>query len=156
MDTKGCQLVVFTVQGQRYALYLSAVDRIVHAVEVTPLPKAPKIVLGVVNVQGEIIPVVDIRKRFGLSGREISPDDHFIIARTSRRAVALVVDSATGVIERVDKEVTAPEKILPQMGYVAGVVKLEEGLVLIHNLEQFLSLDEEAALASALEDASNG
>ncbi|MBF8302857.1 MAG: cheW40H-4 [Candidatus Dadabacteria bacterium] len=66
------QLVVLTLDEQRYALHLSAVERIVRVVEVTPLPKAPEIVLGVVNVQGQIIPVINIRKRFstGLKSHE--------------------------------------------------------------------------------------
>ncbi len=66
------QLVVFAFDEQRYALHLSAVERIVRMVEITPLPKAPEIVLGVVNVQGRIVPIVNIRKRFstGLKSHE--------------------------------------------------------------------------------------
>jgi purine-binding chemotaxis protein CheW len=66
------QLVVLTLDEQRYALHLSAVERIVRMVEITPLPKAPQIVLGVVNVQGRIVPIVNIRKRFstGLKSHE--------------------------------------------------------------------------------------
>ncbi len=60
------QYVVFTLDEQRYVLHLSAVKRIIRVVEITPLPKAPDIVLDVVNVEGQIIPVVNIRKRFRL------------------------------------------------------------------------------------------
>jgi chemotaxis signal transduction protein len=65
---KSIPLVVFTLDEQRYALHLDAVKRIVRAVEVTPLPKAPQIVLGVVNVQGKVIPVMNLRSRFSLPG----------------------------------------------------------------------------------------
>ncbi len=101
------QLVVLTLDEQRYALHLSAVERIVRVVEVTPLPKAPEIVLGVVNVQGQIIPVINIRKRFCLPEREMNLSDQLIIAHTSRRTVALAADAVSGVVERSEQEVIA-------------------------------------------------
>ena len=74
------QLVVFFLNEQKYALYLPAVERVVSAIEVTPLPQAPDNVLGIINVMGKVIPVVNIRKRFGLPEREIDLSDQFIIA----------------------------------------------------------------------------
>ena len=144
------QFVVFTLDGQAYALHLSVVERIVRVVEVTPLPKAPEIVLGVVNVGGKIIPVIDIRKRFRLPGHETNLSDQLIIANTSKRSVALVVDSVSGVIERSAAEITAAEQIVPDLKYVEGVAKLEDGMVLIHDLDKFLSLDEGKTLDDAM------
>jgi purine-binding chemotaxis protein CheW len=146
------QLVVFALDEQRYALHLSAVERIVKVVEVTPLPKAPEIVLGVVNLQGRIIPAVNIRKRFGLPGRDVNLSDQLIIANTSRRTVALVADSVSGVVERSANEVIAGGKILPGMEYVEGVAKLTDGMVLIHDLDRFLSLEEENKLDDAVKN----
>jgi len=144
------QLVVFTLDEQRYALYLSAVEKIARIVEISPLPKAPEIVLGVVNVQGRIIPVVNVRKRFHLPERESNLSDQLIIAQTSGRAVALVVDSVSGVIEGSEQDVIEATKFLPHLEYVEGVVKLEDGIILIHDLEKFLSLEEEKALNDAM------
>jgi purine-binding chemotaxis protein CheW len=146
------QLVVFTLDEQQYALPLAAVERIVRALEITPLPKAPEIVLGVVNIQGRVIPVFNIRKRFNLPEREISLNDHLILARTSRRPVALVVDEVSGVIDRPEGEVVAAEDILAGMEYVEGVVKLEQGMILIHDLNKFLSLEEEIELGEAVKN----
>lgn len=143
-------IIVFNLDEQRYALRLSAVERIVRIVEITPLPKAPEIVLGVVNVQGQVIPVVNIRKRFCLPDREISLSDHLIIARTTKRVVVLVADTVLGVVERWEEEVTAADKILPDLEYVESVVKLENGLIFIHNLDTFLSLEEEKILEQAI------
>lgn len=148
------QLVVFALEDQRYALHLSAVERIVRAVEMTPLPKAPEIVIGVINVQGRIIPVFNIRRRFHLPEREIELSDQLIIANTARRTVALVVDTVDGVIERLSEEVTPADQVLPRIEYVEGIVKLENGLVLIHDLDKFLSIDEETKLDEALNDRS--
>ena len=144
-------LAVFILDEQRYALYLSVVERVVGVVEITPLPKAPDIVLGVVNVQGKIIPVVDMRKRFHLPEREMNLSDHLIIAHTSRRTIALVADTVTGVLELSDDEIIGKEEILSGLEYVEGVVKLEDGMILIHDLEKFLSLEEENSLDQALE-----
>lgn len=146
------QYLVFTLDEQRYALPLSAVERVVRAVEVTPLPKAPEIVLGLVNVRGQVIPVVDIRRRFRLPERAIRLSDQLIIARTSRRPVALLADSATGMVAPSAREVLAPEEVLPHLEYVEGVIKLEDGILLIHDLDTFLSLEEEKALDRAISE----
>jgi purine-binding chemotaxis protein CheW len=148
-------LAVFILDEQRYALYLSVVERVVGVVEITPLPKAPDIVLGVVNVQGKIILVVDIRKRFHLPEREMNLSDHLIIAHTSRRTIALVADTVTGVLELSDDEIIGKEEILSGLEYVDGVVKLEDGMILIHDLEKFLSLEEEKAISDQLSGLGN-
>lgn len=145
------QLVVFTMDEQRYALQLAAVERVVRMVEVTPLPQAPQIVLGVINAQGRIIPVVDIRRRFRLPARDIRLSDHLLIARTARRPVALALDAVTGIVEGSAQAVITAEEILPGLEYVEGVIKLEDGLILIHDLDTLLSLEEEQTLAAALQ-----
>jgi purine-binding chemotaxis protein CheW len=142
--------VVFTLDRERYALPVRSVQRIARMVEVTPLPKAPEIVLGVVNLQGRIIPVMNLRRRFGLPERETSLSDQLVFAHTSTRDVALVVDSVTGVIERPANQITEVEKIVPGTEYVEGVAELDDGILLIHDLDGLLSLDEESRLADLL------
>lgn len=149
---KSNQLVVFSLDEQPYALYLDAVERTVRAVEILPLPKAPDIVLGVINIQGQVIPVVNIRRRLDLPERKIDLNDRFIIARTQRRTVALVVDTVTGVIEPAQEKLAPAEKITPGIELIDGVIKLEDGMILIHNLDRFLSLEEETVLDYALEE----
>lgn len=150
MDAAIRQLVVFNLADQRYALHLSAVERVVLIAELTALPKAPEIVLGIINVRGRIVPVVDTRRRFGLPAREFNLSDHLIIARTSRRVVALLADVVAGVIQHSQAAITATEQILRNLEYVEGVVKLDDGLVLIHDLDTFLSAVEERTLEQAM------
>jgi purine-binding chemotaxis protein CheW len=144
------RFLVFQLDANRYGLTLAAVERTVRVVEITPLPKAPEIVLGIINVEGRVVPVVDIRERFRRPKREVRLDDQIILARTSRRNIGLLVDRAEEVVERAENEVAKAEAVLPGLKYVQGVVKLRDGLILIHDLETFLSLDEEAQLTSAL------
>jgi len=146
------QLVAFFLGDRRYALHLGAVERVIPPVDIIPLPKAPEIVLGLINLRGKIIPVLNVRRRFRVPERQIGLQDHFIIARTSRRVVALPVDSAGGVIEISGQEVTEASDILSGLEHVEGVVKLRDGMLLIHDLERFLSLEEEATLDRALRE----
>jgi purine-binding chemotaxis protein CheW len=144
------QLVVFRLAEQRYALPLVVVERIVQATEVTALPKAPAIVLGVIDMEGRVLPVLNVRRRLLLPEREISPADQFLIAQTVRRTVVLVVDEAQGVVELPPTEIIDPAQIVPGLEQIQGVVKLDDGLVFIHDLEKFLSLDEARDLDEAM------
>ena len=144
------QIVVVSLDESRYSLYLSVVERVVRAVEITPLPKAPEFVLGVINVHGQIIPVVDIRKRLNLPQHNVTVDDQFILAHTSKRLIVLVVDSVIGIYELAEQEFVTTEQFLPGAEYIHGVAKFEGNLVLIYDLNQFLSLDNEQKLEVAL------
>ena len=144
------QLVAFILGEQQYALPLTSVQRVVRMVEVTPLPKAPAVVLGVIDLQGNIIPVMSMRKRFGMAEPETSLSDQLIVAQAGARSVALVVNSVTGVVERTAEEVTDAEKIVPGSQYVEGITRLESGILFIHDLDRFLSKKEEQQLDGLL------
>jgi purine-binding chemotaxis protein CheW len=144
-------LLAFHLDSHCYALPLDAVERIVRTVNVTPLPHAPEIVTGVVNVHGRIIPVVDIRKRFHLRKREVTLSDQLIIARTSRRPVALTADT-TAVVDCDEQDVVAAEQIIPGTQYINGVAKLRDGIILIHDLGSLLSLEEDRAIGDTMRE----
>ena len=145
-------LIVFALDSQRYALPLPVVDRVVRMAAITPLPKAPDIVLGIVNIQGRVIPVINIRRRFCLPDREIALTDQLVVAHTAQRPVALVADAVLDVIACSAQSLIAAENILPKVEYVEGVIKLADGLILIHDLDKFLSLEEASSLDHALEN----
>jgi len=148
-DSPG-QIIVFSLDKRRYGLALSAVERVVRMVDVTPLPLAPALVFGVVNVQGRVIPVVNPRRRFRLPERDFKLSDQLLIARTARRTVAFVVDGVSDVLEYSLEQAVGVNEIVPGIQYVEGVVKLSDGLVLIHDFDKFLSLEEEQALDVAI------
>jgi purine-binding chemotaxis protein CheW len=149
-DVEKQRIVLFSLEEPRYALYLSTVERIIRAVEITPLPKAPEIILGVINYHGEIIPVIDIRKLFRLPFRDINIDDRFIIARSSNRFVVIVVDSVDGVYDLEQFQITDAEETFPYTDYLSGIANIETNIVLINDLEKFLSLNEQHLLDEAL------
>lgn len=146
------RLVVFSVDGNRYSIGLDAVERAVRAAEVTPLPGAPRVVIGLLDVAGDILPVISLRRRAGLADRAICPDDEFLLVRTGRRRIVLVVDSILGVIERDADEVVAACSVVPVSGCIGGMVKLGDGIALVHDLDRFLSIEEEHALEGAMKE----
>lgn len=145
-------LLVFHLDAQRFALRLTDVARVLAMMEVAALPSAPAAVVGVINVAGRIVPVMDLRQRIGLPPRESRLSDVLILTLTATRTVALAADGVIGMLERTDTEVTAATSIAPGLQYVDGVVKLDDGLALIYDVDTFLSLGEQEQLTRALDD----
>lgn len=144
------RLVIFRLDGARYALPLDQVVHIVRAAEITALENAPGLVLGVIDLAGQIVPVVDIRQRFGLEPKDLLPSHHFIIAQAGERLVSLIVDEAEEVSEISASQFLNTSEIIPGLEHITGVARLEDGLVLIHDLETFLSQEEARDLDRAM------
>lgn len=135
--------LVFTLEDQRYALGLEAVERVVRAVELTSVPEAPEILVGLINIRGKIVPVLDIRSRFHLPPRDMEIKDRIIVSRTSSRTIAVIADTIEGVAEFAQEEIHEARKILPDMeGYVEGVGKLNDDTVLIYDINKLFSINE--------------
>ena len=146
------QLLIFTLDEERYALRLAAVERVVRAAAITPLPQAPEVVLGVLDLHGQVIPVINLRRRFRLPERALRSSDQFVIARARLVTLALAVDGVESVLEESAHEVIAPDDILAGTGFLEGVTRTEDGLVLIHDLASLLFPEEELLLARALKE----
>lgn len=146
-------ILAFEVAGHDYGVPLADVERLWRAVAVVPLPKAPAIIEGVINVQGNVVPVFDIRTRFRLPAKSPQPSDHLVVARAGSRRVALRVDRVQDVIAVDGDNIEDPADSVPHSEYVSGIAKLPEGLLLIHDLMAFLSEAEGAALDAALASA---
>lgn len=143
-------VVAFSLDRQRYGLPLEAAQRALPMCAVSPLPGCPDAVLGAINVHGDVVPVLDLRRRLGLESREYGPDARLLLARTATRTVALPVDEVHGVLDLDPGQVVAPSSVLPQLEQVAGVAALADGLLLINDLTTLLSIDEERQLDHAI------
>lgn len=146
------QILVFVLDEPRYALSLSAVERVVRAVAITPLPLKHRFILGVINVQGQIIPVVDIRQCFGIPAHEIDETDLFILARTNLKLIALVADSIDGIHKVTSQDLITADQILPGAVFIHGMAKVKGDLILLCDLDQFLSLEDKNKLEAALKE----
>ena len=144
------RLLTFELGGSRFGLAAALLREVLRAVAIAALPKAPLVVEGVINVRGAIVPALDIRRRFGMPALPVAPEQHLLIAQAGGRVVALRVDRALDLISVDASAIEAAASVAPGAEYVAGIVKLPDGLLVIHDLERFLSLDEAAGVDAAL------
>lgn len=142
-------LLVFRLDDRRFALRLAPLQRVLPALEITPLPDAPGVVAGIVDVAGRIVPVLDLRRRFALPSRETRLSDVLILVEGAERAAALAADGVDGLIDGTQPQ-TAAGAIVAGLKQVDGVVELEDGLALIHDIDRFLSACERQQLDAAL------
>jgi purine-binding chemotaxis protein CheW len=131
----------------------ASVQEVCQAVTISPLPQAPAVVEGVLDVRGTMVPVFDVRSRFGLEPRAAGPDDHLVIASAGGRSVAVRVDRALDLVRVASEQIQAAEQLGANLRHVVGVARLADGLVVIHDLAAFLSQAESDQLAAAMMDA---
>ncbi|NNM82524.1 MAG: purine-binding chemotaxis protein CheW [Burkholderiales bacterium] len=140
-------LLVFYLADFCYALKLDQVERVIHAVEITPLPGSLFVIEGLIDLAGEIVPVINMRKRFGLKERRVALTDRIIIAQAGRR-VGLLVDAVGEVLPQAD---FVPAKDLsPDLDYLEGAMHRDDKVIVIASLERFLSREESDNLEEAL------
>jgi purine-binding chemotaxis protein CheW len=143
-------LLVFELAGVRFGLELGSVREVVRAVLVTPLPGAPPVVEGIIDVRGSIVAVYDLRARFGLVPKPLHPDEQLVIAWTGEQLAAVRCERAEW-IERADAAAIESGAPVDRGGSrILGVARLSHGLVLIHDLQTFLDDAERADLDDAL------
>ena len=148
------KLLVFILDGKRYAIHLQAVERVLPAVEVTPLPEETDMVVGMINVQGQVIPVLNLRRKFRLPERAIDLDDNIVIVKGVKGTVAFIVDAVQGVIQRKEEEISNAGGIMPEMKYTEGAIMIDDDIVFVHDIDKALSLEDKRKIETALEKVS--
>jgi purine-binding chemotaxis protein CheW len=138
------------VDGHRWGLPLESVVEIHPAVQLSPLPDAPDVVVGLLNRRGHVLPVLDLRRRLGLPIRPLQVEDRLVVLHVDHRAVALLVDAALDVLAvssaAVDRAVTQTADALRS----AGVAVLPDGLLVVLDVARFLEPAEVLVLDEAL------
>jgi purine-binding chemotaxis protein CheW len=132
-------IVVFTIDECRLALPLTALQRIVRMVEITPLPGAPPDVLGVIDVAGRVMPVVCLRRHCRLPPREPGLNSVLLIARTARTEAAIVADEVLGVRQVAAGQMMPAGSIGAASLPIAGVCQSDEGPLPIPDLDRLLA-----------------
>ena len=143
--------VIVGIKGNRYALPLGQVSRVVRAVEVTPVPTAPSVFLGVIDVGGDVLPVVDLRIRLHLASRPIDVGDCMAVVWTPVATLVLPIDEVFGIA--TDLEVPADAQSAPiHADCINRVLCDADGLVLGLDLGCVVTDDECTALGIAAKD----
>ena len=152
-ETPSIRVLGYRLGEERFGLPVDSVLRITRAVEVTPVPGLPECALGVINVQGQVMPVISMRRKFRLTDKPVQLSDRFIIARAGARSVALVADEVETLFDLPSSTIADSGAILPSLQKFRGVAKLPDGLLLIHDLANLLSFDEEQLIDTTLASA---
>ncbi len=141
---KELQVVGFRVGRETFGLPISIVREIVRVPEITSVPNAPDYIEGVINLRGRIIPVVDLRKRFGDQSLAPSKKNRIVVVELDTRAIGLMVHSASEVLRIPPSEIEEPHNVFQEgeLDYITGVGKLNGRLVILLDLNKILQRGE--------------
>ena len=153
-QTKRQEALLFELAAQRFALPVDRVLELLRACALQALPKAPPLFLGVFNLRSEIVPVLDLRRRFGLPEKALDPSDIFVFARVAERRLALRVDSVLSIGSLEVVPTSQAPNLSTGLEYVSAVAAVADGVVLIQDLDTLLSAAEGSLLGRALAVAS--
>jgi purine-binding chemotaxis protein CheW len=137
---KDCQLVGFRIGDETYGVKIGSVREIVRVPEITTVPNAPEMIEGVINLRGKIIPVMDLRKRFGSSAVQPDKKNRILVVELETRLLGLIVSSASEVLKIPPSEIEPPGAVFAEgeSSYVTGVGKLKGRLVILLDIARLL------------------
>ena len=133
------KLVMFHIDEQQFALSLDHVDRIIPIIETRELPRAPEHVIGTINLSGELLPVISMRKLFLIPCRDFELTDQLIIVNTKKIKFALWVDQVAEVLSANESQLVPNDKVFIENELVEGLVQLNNNRILISDPDKFLT-----------------
>lgn len=139
------QIVAFELADNEYAVDILNTQEIIRPTTVTRVPKAPHFISGVINLRGNVIPVVDLRTKFNLAKEEFLESTRIIILNINDIPVGIIVDSVNEVITVKKESIEEPDLIDSLDGkYVKGVIKQDNRLLILLNIAEILELTDVA------------
>ncbi len=150
---KELQVVGFRIGNETYGVRIAAVREIVRVPEITSVPNAPEAIEGVINLRGKIIPVMDLRKRFGLAEIQSDKKNRILVVELDNKMLGLIVNSASEVLKIPPSDVEAPGSLFTdgESGYITGVGKLKGRLIILLDIAKLLRRPEFKRLEEAAE-----
>ena len=145
------QLVSFRIGDEEFAVDILKVQEINRMIEVTRVPNAPEHIDGVINLRGKVIPIIDLRSRFGMARKEKDKNTRIVVVEVSGKIVGFVVDAVREVL-RIPKSITEPTpKIVASVAtdYITAVGKMDDRLLILLDLDKVLSAQEKKDLEIA-------
>ena len=140
----GNQLVTFGLSDEEYGLDIMKVQEIILIGEITKIPQAPDYVRGLINLRGNVIPIIDLRTRFGFSPSEKAEAQRIIVLNVGEGTLGIVVDEVDQVLRVKDEDIEPPPTSVSGIDhdFIAGLVKLENKLVIVLDIEHLFTRDE--------------
>ena len=135
------QLVVFRLANEYYGVDIGAVNTIIRMQEITEIPQTPDYVEGVINLRGSIIPVIDLRKRFGLAVEKTTKASRIVVVESSSQMIGMVVDAVAETLRLSADEIEPPSPVIASIDaeYLRGVGKQDNRLVILLDMEKVLT-----------------
>ncbi|KIL39228.1 chemotaxis protein CheW [Gordoniibacillus kamchatkensis] len=149
------KVIVFALGSEQYGVEVEAVKTIERMQPMTRVPKCPEFIKGVINLRGVVIPVIDLRSRFGLPETEYTDNTRIIIVSAGDYEVGLIVDSANDVIDLDTDQIDNPPEVVGgiKAKYLRGIARIgDNGLLVLLNLEQVLNKAELLQLSAFHEE----
>ena len=148
-DDELIQLVTFSVGVEEFGVDILKVQEIIRTMEITKVPRAQDFVEGVINLRGKVIPIIDLRRYFGLPSKEHDKHTRIIVIEMSNMIVGFVVDSVSEVLRIPSSTVEPPPPVVAglESDYISGVGKLHDRLLILLDLDRLLSRADLEALA---------
>ena len=149
------QLVVFDLADEAYGVDINAVDGIIRMQAITKVPRTLEFVEGVINLRGEVIPIVDMRKRFGLRLTEETKDSRITVADMGGHKVGMIVDAVNEVLRITADSIEPPSSVITSADstYLMGRAKVVDRLIILLDLEQVFNDSETRSLLSTKKKA---
>ncbi len=146
------QVVSFKIGDEEFGVNILQVQEINRLVQITQVPNAPDFIEGVMNLRGKIVPVVNLRKRFGLPQKEYDKNTRVIVVELNGKTVGFIVDSVSEVLRFSKNDVDPTPDLISGIGneYITGIAKLEDRLLILLDLEKVLTVEEKETLKEAL------
>src|SRR5215468_550713 len=137
---KELQIVGFRIGNETYGVRIASVREIVRVPEITTVPSAPDMVEGVINLRGKIIPVMDLRKRFGAAPAQADKKNRILVVELENRLLGLIVSSASEVLKIPPSEIEPPGTVFAEgeSSYVTGVGKLKGRLIILLDIARLM------------------
>ncbi len=142
------EFISFSIGEENYGVDIQTVKEVIRHKEITRLPKAPSFVKGVINLRGDVIPILDLRERFGLEHKEYTEMTRVIVVEVDDRSIGMVVDSVSHVLRIGQAEIEPPPPIVGGISaeYLRGVGKVGEKLIVLLNIDRILTVEEKVEL----------
>jgi len=149
-DDELLQLVTFSIADEEFGVDILKVQEIIRTMEISKVPRSPNFVEGVINLRGKVIPIIDLRRRFGLAHKQHDKDTRIIVIEMTDVIVGFVVDAVSEVLRIPASTVEPPPPVVAGMDseYISGVGKLEGSLLILLDLDKLLSSDDMAMLST--------
>ncbi len=150
-NTGSLQLVRFGLAQEEYGIEITKVQEIILMGEITRVPQTPEYIKGLINLRSTVIPIVDLRLRFGLSQQEATDETRIMVVNVAGKTIGIIVDAVSEVLRVSQEQIAPPPPTVAGLGreYLTGLVKLESRLLILLDIDKILGEEEAAVLEAA-------